>query len=106
MAEEEAIDPDVAVGHDAVEVDEDALAAIGSGDGEGFAVPADAGGQESSSAASGVPGVERALDAPVVRQVEGAPRRIVEGGGLGAGGVGFEEAPALIERTGIRGVCG
>ena len=37
------------------------------------------------------------FDAPVMRQVHGAPGRVVEGGVFRAGGIRFEEAPAEIE---------
>ena len=73
LAEVVAVDPDVAVGHDAVELDEDAAVGVGDGDGEVFAIPADTVG-EVGSALSGRVGLgERAFDGPVVGDAEGAP---------------------------------
>ena len=104
LAQVEAVDPHVAVGHDAVEFDEHALVGVGRRQREMLAIPADAAGQERARAAGGILFVERAFDAPVVRHVDGAPGAVVEVGLFRAGGVGFQEAPAGIEGGDIRGL--
>ncbi len=56
-------------------------------------VPADAGGEEASSGAARGVFFDGAGDAPVVGEGDGLPGGVVEGGGLGVGGVGLEKAP-------------
>ena len=43
-------------------------------------------------------GVERLFDRPVVGKVEASPSVIVEGGGLGVGGVAERELPVRIKQ--------
>jgi len=95
-----AVDPDLAVSHDAVEFDKDAPIGVIRGKGEMFPVPADAGWKKAAGAARGILLVELAFDAPVVRHVQGAPRGVREAGLFGAWSVGFEEAPIGVEGNG------
>ena len=92
-----AVEPDGGVHVDALEFHGDALAGPVLRRVEAAPVPAHTGGEEPFGAAAGVLGVGRALDAPVVREGDGAPGGIVEGGGLRVGGVGQEEFPAGVE---------
>src|SRR5579884_515170 len=92
-----AVDPDVAIRHDAVEIDEDAFRGIGFGQSELLSVPADTGGEKAARAAGCVLRIKRPGDAPIVRHVNCAPGGIVEGGLLGAGGVGLQKAPARVK---------
>ncbi len=64
-----AVDPHVAVGHDAVEVDRHAPGGVRLGNPKGFPVPADSGGQKRAALSGGGFLVERAFDRPVVREV-------------------------------------
>ena len=65
---------------------------------ERMAVPGDAGGEEASGGAAGGVLFDRAGDGPVVREGDGLPGGVVEGRGLGVGGVGLGEAPVGVER--------
>ena len=95
-AEFMAVQPDGGVRHGAIELNGVELAFVGGGHGEVLAIPARA--EDGQTAGGGtVLDVEGAFDGPIVRQIQGAPRRIVEGGLLGAGGFGFEEFPILVE---------
>ncbi len=97
LAEMEAVDPNVAVGHHAIEFDGNTPRGIVCRQGESFAIPADAGREECARAAGGILLVERAFDGPVVRNVEPAPGTVHEIGLLGAGSIGFEEPPVAVE---------
>jgi hypothetical protein len=63
-----------------------------------FAVPPDAGREERAGAAGGGVSVERALDAPVVREIERPPRGIVEGFRLRTLRIAGGELPVRFER--------
>ena len=87
VAEEFAVAVDVGVGHDAVEGDEGAAGwGRASARVEGLAVPADAGGEEASGAATGGVFFDGAGDGPVVGEGDGLPGGVVEGGGSGRRG--------------------
>ena len=89
-----AVEVDSGIAVDAVEFDRDLAAAPVGGSGEGFAVPADAAGEESAACSGGILGVGLTFDAPVMRQVDGAPGCIGKGGSFRAGGVSEDELPA------------
>ena len=104
-----AVDPDRGVRHGAVDVQEQLAARVGRRQREVLAVPAHAPPRQLARLARRGQ-VERSLDAPVVRQVELAPRGIVEArlrgrhvagaGGVGrgaAGRVALGEAPVGVE---------
>ena len=93
-AQVHAVDPDVAVHVDAVELEPDDPLARAGRQPEGLAVPTDARGEEADAAAAGSVLAWRALDAPVVRQVQPAPPAVVESRLLGSGGIGQGEPPA------------
>ena len=91
-----AVDPDGGVRHGAIELDAEVLAPGAVRDGEVFAIPGDA--EEGKAAIVRIKlAVERALDGPIVGQVERAPRGVAESGLFGAFGFAFEEAPVLGE---------
>src|SRR5215472_13808937 len=62
-----------------------------------LAVPADAGRQKGSGTAYGISLIERPFDAPVMRHIKPAPRRVIKVRGFGAGSVGLQEAPIGVE---------
>ncbi len=97
MAEEEAVDVDVAVGHDAVELDEDGFGGGIGGESEVFAIPADARGDEGAAGAGGVVLVDGSFDAPIVGEIEGAPAGVGEVGLGGVFGIGAGEEPGGVE---------
>ena len=105
VAEEFSVAVDVGVGHDAVEGDEGALGGVEIGKGERLAIPGDAGGEEASGGAAWCVFFDGASDAPVVWEGDDLPLGVVEGGGLGAGGVGLGEAPVGVERLDEAGLC-
>src|SRR5262245_13418367 len=86
LAERVAIDPDFAVGHDAVELDADALGLVLGGKREMFAIPTDAPGQISTGAAGRGILIKRSFDAPIVRNIELSPSGVIEADGLGSFG--------------------
>ncbi len=95
-AEVGAVDPDVGVHVDAVELERHAAAARAGGKAERLAVPAGAGREVAVAPAAGGVLARRPLDAPVVREVEPAPGAIVEPGALGALMVAEGEAPSRV----------
>jgi len=97
MAQQKAVDINIAVGHDAIELDQDRFAGGVRGKGEVLAIPANAGWHKCAAAARRVVLVNGAFDAPIVRQVKLAPGGIHEIGLIGAFGVGAAEEPAGIE---------
>src|SRR6185312_4690342 len=78
MAEVKAVDPDIAVGHHAVELHGHAVVGSAGREGEMLSIPADAAGKVSARAAGFVGPGKRAFDAPIVRDVQFAPGGIVE----------------------------
>ena len=95
-AQVDAVDPDVAVHVHAVELEPRHLAPRPGGQPKRLAIPADARGEVAHAAAARGVLAWRALDAPVVRQVEPAPLAVVEPRLLGSGVIAEEEAPAGI----------
>jgi len=105
----------------AVDLETDARGGVVGGDAEGAAVPADADVGQGAGAAGHdvdalldvgllalfgltvVGGVERAGDRPVVRDADGRPARVVEGGVLGVGAVVAGETPVVREGLGESG---
>src|SRR5256886_4246214 len=68
-----AVDPDLAVPVDAIELHEHQPARVPLGYGERLAVPAHAAGERAAARSGGVRVAELPLDAPVVRQIQAAP---------------------------------
>ncbi len=99
-AEEGVVHVDFRVGHDGVEFDVDAFAFGLRGEGEGFAVPGDAGGEVCAGASGGRVFVEGAFNGPVVGEVEFSPVGVFDGVGGSEGGVAFGEAPVGVEGEG------
>ena len=101
FAEVVAVNPDVTVGHDTVEVDEDTVLGVLRGDSELLAVPTDAARQVSTAAAGRIIAVEWAFDAPVVRHIQDSPCGVVEilflGPAFGRIGVCLEESPIKVK---------
>ena len=97
LAQVEAVDPDIAVGHDAVEVDEDTPHSISREQREMFSIPADAGGKKATCSTRRVAPVEWSFDTPVVRHVELAPRRIIKVWLFSSSLVAFEKEPIGIK---------
>ncbi len=69
-AEVEAVDPDVAVGHYAVEDNEYMFGSLGWGKAELFAVPSNARWEEASALAGGIGLSDGPSDGPVVRDAQ------------------------------------
>src|SRR5207244_12883352 len=69
-------------------------------DGQGLAVPPHAAGQRPAAGSGGVRVAELSLDAPIVRQIQGAPAGIVERPFLSAGDVAQVESPSAVEAEG------
>src|SRR5207247_4419880 len=91
-----AVDPDVAVHVDAVELERRDAAARTGRHPERRAVPADSRGEVAAAPARrGVLG-GRPFDTPIVRQVQAAPQVVVERGPLDAGRVPERESPVRI----------
>src|SRR5713101_2585676 len=93
-----AVDPDVAVSHNTVEVDENAPAFVICGQREVFAIPADAGRKKSACAAGWVVLVEWSFNAPIVRHVQLTPGLIIKLRVLSSSDVAFEKEPIGIKR--------
>ena len=110
VAEQLAVQVDVAVGHYAVEDDEHAARrggrGVGGGNGEGLAVPADAGGRKGAGAARGRVLLEWPGDRPVVGQGDLRPCGVVEAGLLRAGCIRLKKAPARGELLNHARLCG
>src|SRR3989442_2361579 len=102
-----AVDPDVAVSHNAVEVDENASAFVIRGQREMFAIPADAGWKKTACAAGWVVLVEWSFDTPIVRHVQLTPGLIIKLRVLSSSRVAFEKKPIRIKRgnDASRGRC-
>ena len=96
-AQVEAIDPNVAVGHDAIEVDEDAPARVVCGQRETFAIPADTCRQETTRASRRILLVEWPFNTPVMRHVELPPRGVIEVRFLSTWGIAFKKTPIAVE---------
>jgi hypothetical protein len=97
LAEMDAIDPHIAVGHNSVENDIDVTMGISGGQGEGLTVPGDSCGEKASRRAAWVGLILRSSDAPIMGHGDCAPGRIVERGLLGMSRVPLKELPLGIE---------
>src|SRR2546423_7097562 len=98
MPQQMSIDPDIAVGHHTVEVDEDALVACVGWKREMLAVPSDACVQKPAGAALGGVFVKRLIDRPIVRHIDRLPFRVIESNLLSVLRIPFEETPIRVER--------
>jgi hypothetical protein len=92
------VDPDVAVGHDTVELNDNAPCSPIGWKRKMFAIPADAGGQKSARPAGRIGFVKRPFNAPVVRNIKLLPRGVVNIRSFAAGQVSALESPISIER--------
>src|SRR5215471_8149303 len=93
----EAVDPNIAVGHNAVKINKHTALGIFRGQNEMLAVPANASGQVSAGCSSGIRFVERTFNAPVVRNVQDTPLCVIQGDCFCANRIALEEAPIAIE---------
>jgi len=82
---------------DAVELDLHAFARHRRRQAEMLAIPADAGGQVSARSTARLVLAIWSGDAPVMGEVDGAPRAILEVWQLRAGQIAFRELPAIVE---------
>ena len=98
-----AIDPNLAVAIDAVEIDKDQLAPGCQWNTECLAVPASAAGQRAASSARRILLVEFAFNAPIMRQIQLPPLRIVQVWILSIAYVTKMKAPVLIEANRLAG---
>src|SRR5215510_9262016 len=97
MAEERSVDPNVAVHVHAVELEPSATAGSCARKCERLAIPANARWQIADAPTTRTVLGVRPFDAPVVRDVDGAPSAIVERRDLGARRVTAREAPSGIQ---------
>src|SRR5437764_13043966 len=97
-AQVEAIDPDVAVGHDAIEVDEDLTAGVVCGQREMFAIPAYARRQKTTRASRWILLVEWPFNTPVMRHIELPPCAVIEVWFLSVGSIALKKTPIAVER--------
>src|SRR5262245_8802986 len=97
MAEERAVDPDVAVHVYAVELEPGATAGGCARKRERLAIPANARRQIADATTTRTVLGVRPFDAPVVRHVDGAPTAVVERRDLRARRVAAREAPSRIQ---------
>ena len=98
-----AIDPNLAVAIDAVEIDQDELALSRQWNTECLAVPANAAGQCAASSARRILLVEFAFNAPIMRQIQFPPDGIIEIWILSVGNIAQMEAPVWIEANRLAG---
>src|SRR5437868_2481531 len=97
LAEAHTIDPNLAVGHHPIKVNEDAPLGVTRGQGKMLAIPPDSGRKKGPRATAGIALIKRTFNAPVMRHVQCAPSRVVKSGLLGTRGICFEKAPIKIE---------
>src|SRR5262245_13808602 len=97
LAEPVTVDPDFAIGHDAIEPDVYPAIPLVGRQRKMLAIPADAGRQKSAGAAGWRFLIEGSLDTPIVRDFKGAPFRVIEFERLSAFNIVFEEAPIVVE---------
>ena len=97
FAQTRAVDEDLGVHIDPVEVDEELPSLVFGIDLKRLAIPSDAARQGASARARGVILAKIALDGPVVREVQLAPRAIVEARLGGFGNFAQVERPILVE---------
>ena len=92
------VDPDIAVGHHAVEHDEAAFCAIDFCDLERVAVPADPAKKKAAGRTGRIVDGDRTLDRVVMRDRDRAPGAVVKTGLLSALRIAFRKTPAVREQ--------
>ncbi len=100
-AQIEAVDPDIAVHVDAVELEPRFPLACAGREPEDPAVPADSRREVATAPAGRGVLPRRPLDAPIVRQVQRTPLPVVEAGLVSTGWIARGEAPAWIHRQAL-----
>lgn len=100
FAKVEAVDPDVAVSHHAVEFDENMAPSVVCWQVEMFAVPTDTAWQIAASATRWAVLVIRTFNAPIMGHVKPAPRGIIKFRLLGTRRIGLEKTPIKVEGCG------
>src|SRR6266478_3772700 len=94
----EAIDPNVAIGHHSIKLDEHALTLVVRRQDEMLAIPADAGREKAARAARRVILVKWSFNAPIVGHVQPPPAAVVKGRFLSTRSIRFEKTPIAVER--------
>lgn len=97
------VDPDLAIAVDAVKLDKDRLPFCSQGHGEGLAIPANAARQCAAASAGWSFFTELTFDAPVMREIQLPPPRIVQIHILSVGNIAELKAPILVERDSFAG---
>jgi hypothetical protein len=92
-----AVDPDLGVGHHAVELDKHAAGGGGGGERKTFPIPAHARGAVAATSTNGRVLFGDAFDRPVVRDVERAPVGVVEHRFKRSGRFAAREEPIGVE---------
>ncbi len=97
-----AVDPHARAFHNAVELDENVLARGIGRQREMLAIPGDT--RRQPGAGTGRDGglIERALDFPVIGQIDLLPTAVAEGRALGPGEIALLDQPVLVERHRLR----
>src|SRR5215471_8057694 len=95
------VDPNLAVAIDAVEVNEQLLLFRARRHGKCLSIPTSATGQRAAPSARRILLVESAFDAPVMRQIQLPPSRVIEICVLGVRHITKMKAPVLIEANGL-----
>jgi hypothetical protein len=93
----EAIDPNVAVGHDSIENNKDTAMRIFFGKRKCLPIPGETGRKESSRRAAWIVLVNRAGDTPVMWHSDALPLGIVKGGLCCTWLIAFDELPMIVE---------
>ena len=88
-----AVDPDIAIGHDAIEDDVYVAMRVGFGKREILAVPADPIGKVAAALSGWIGLGDWSRDAPVVGNIEGSPSAVVERGLLGTVSIFLKKSP-------------
>ena len=106
VAQQVLVDPHVAVGHDASELDIDPLPGKLAVKLEVFAVPARPAAEIAAAPLHGAVLVIVVLDPPIVGHIEDAPRGIIESRAPGVFGVTAQELPFFVDVDGRSGFSG
>jgi hypothetical protein len=93
----ETIDPNITVGHNAVKVDEHAAILVLHGQREMFAIPADARRQKTACPTGRIILIEWSFNAPVMGDIEVAPRRVIESNRFRACHIPPKKTPVVVE---------
>src|SRR5688500_16308217 len=96
-AEMDAVDPDVAVSHHAVKINEHATTSPAFGNREVFPIPAYSGGSKTTCCSGRVLLIKWSFDSPIVRYIEFPPVVVVKGGPLGTRWVAQGKPPVRIK---------